>query len=1066
MSVLFFRAWRTCRSGLHLNLLLLSAALACVPPAKAGGGTVVAWGMNNYGQTSVPPELTNAVQVAAGSDFSVALRNDGTVVAWGDNSLGQTNVPLGLSNVTAVAAGNWHALALKSNGTVISWGANISAVAVPAGLTNIVSIAAGSDLSFGFRSDGTVAAWGYTNGLPEGLTNIIAVSGRNGHYAALRRDGTAVGWGTYYWDGVTNPPTTLTNAISITSGGNHALAIRNDGTVFGWGNNDSHQTFPPPNATNITAIAAGLGFSLALRSDGTVLRWGDASGGSPLPVPALTNVFDIAAGQDHCVAIIGNGIPIVAHLLSAREVVAGSTAYVRLVAGGDRPLTYFWQHNGTNLGQSASPELILTNIQPNQAGGYSVTVQNTVGAAASAVTEITIIPARVVRQPDHQTAMFSTTARFELDMLSYAPLRYQWYHGEKAIDGATNRALEIKAVTFEHSGAYWATASNEYGLVASDTASLEVISVVSWGSITNTPTGLTNLVMVKAEENINIGLAANGTARDWNRYENGPSELTSGLTGVVSIEPGSSRVIAVHDNGSVSATSIPPQSLLTFPLDDVLQVSAGGGHRIALKADGTISSWGYNGYGQTNIPVGLMNVVAVAAGGDHSLALRSDGQVFAWGRNYEKQSSVPPNLSDVVAVAAGQRHSVALRANGSVVAWGDNYYLQTNVPPGLSNVISISAENDHTLALRTDGTVVGWGKSTSGQTLIPSGLTNVVSIGAGWTHSVALIGNTHPFISPRLPDRAVIAGDRVMFQPFVSGLRPTRLQWLRNGVALPDATNAWLGLTNVQIDQSGLYSLVASNKLGMVTGAVCELLVCPEVLIQTFDSITIPSFGEATPYPVVLNVAGVTGRLFRASVELRGVSHTNPDDLDVLLVAPDGRAVMLMSDAGGTADLLNANLRFDDATTAVIPDSGPASSGIYRPSNYSPSDSLPQPAPTTYGAYLSSLRGMAPNGTWQLFIYDDASNNSGSIQGVTLRITSIESTVPPALESIEADGSALRIKFLAAPQRAVEIQMNNSLSTAGWVTVERALGSGGLQSIPIPIPHDGQRYFRLRTRNW
>ncbi len=48
--------------------------------------------------------LTNAVAVAGGYGFSLALKSDGTVVGWGDNASGNINIPAGLSNVVAIAA--------------------------------------------------------------------------------------------------------------------------------------------------------------------------------------------------------------------------------------------------------------------------------------------------------------------------------------------------------------------------------------------------------------------------------------------------------------------------------------------------------------------------------------------------------------------------------------------------------------------------------------------------------------------------------------------------------------------------------------------------------------------------------------------------------------------------------------------------------------------------------------------------------------------------------------------------------------------------------------------------
>ena len=111
-------------------------------------GRVVAWGFNNWGQTTVAGNLTNVIAVAAGAVHTLVLNEDGTVVAWGYNGHGQTNVPSGLRDVIAVAAGSYHSLALKADGSVVAWGDNdLGQSSVPAGLRDVIAVAGGDTIA-------------------------------------------------------------------------------------------------------------------------------------------------------------------------------------------------------------------------------------------------------------------------------------------------------------------------------------------------------------------------------------------------------------------------------------------------------------------------------------------------------------------------------------------------------------------------------------------------------------------------------------------------------------------------------------------------------------------------------------------------------------------------------------------------------------------------------------------------------------------------------------------------------------------------------------------------------
>jgi subtilisin-like proprotein convertase family protein len=141
-----------------------------------------------------------------------------------------------------------------------------------------------------------------------------------------------------------------------------------------------------------------------------------------------------------------------------------------------------------------------------------------------------------------------------------------------------------------------------------------------------------------------------------------------------------------------------------------------------------------------------------------------------------------------------------------------------------------------------------------------------------------------------------------------------------------------------------------------------------------------------SPYPSPISVAGLAGSVTNVTVTLSNVSHSVPDDLDILLLGPGGQRVLLMSDAGDSNAINSVRLTFSDDVTASLPDNGRIVSGVYRPTNYGPPDTnFPANTPgPPYGSTLSVFDGTNPNGTWRLFVHDDTGGvggGSGIING-------------------------------------------------------------------------------------
>ena len=504
---------------------------------------IVPWEVNYHGEIIIPGGLGNVVAIAAGGYDSMALKSDGTVVVWGyDGGHGQTHVPAGLSNVVAIACGSlYDCLALKSDGTVIGWGDNTySKATAPAGLSNVVAIATGDNHSVILQNNGKIVAWGSNSSgqtnVPASLTNAVAIAAGSAHSLALRSNGTVVAWGDNS-SGQTNLPASLTNVTAIAACGNDCLALQSNGTVVAWGSNSSHQTNVPAGLTNVIAIAAGTSHNLALRNDGTVIAWGsNAQGQTNVPV-GLGKVVAIAAGQTHSLALLSDGPLLVTGQPLNQTNYAGFPITFTANVLGLRPIVYQWQLNGTNIIGATNSSLTLMNVQPTNAGNYSVIFTNSYGTIASSNATLTVIaiPPTLVLQPTNCTVFSGSNVTFTATAgVGPVPITYQWQFNGTNINWATNASLTLTNVQLTNQGSYDIVASNNFGGITSSNAFLLVLDLptaldatgLTWTNTGVTPWFAEATTTHDGVEAAQSGLVANGQKSILQTAVTGPGTLT------------------------------------------------------------------------------------------------------------------------------------------------------------------------------------------------------------------------------------------------------------------------------------------------------------------------------------------------------------------------------------------------------------------------------------------------------------------------------------------------------------------------------------------------------------
>ena len=124
----------------------------------------------------------------------------------------------------------------------------------------------------------------------------------------------------------------------------------------------------------------------------------------------------------------------------------------------------------------------------------------------------------------------------------------------------------------------------------------------------------------------------------------------------------------------------------------------------------------------------------------------------------------------------------------------------------------------------------------------------------------------------------------------------------------------------------------------------------------------------ASPYPSTITVAGGPNQIGALRVTFYDLYHALPDNLDALLVGPQGQKFILMGDAGDSVAIdpsAPVTLMFTDAAGQVLPNSAMLTSGMFEPTNWeSPVTDFPAPAPPgPYNEPGSAIGGTGPSDT-------------------------------------------------------------------------------------------------------
>ena len=208
--------------------------------------------------------------------------------------------------------------------------------------------------------------------------------------------------------------------------------------------------------------------------------------------------------------------------------------------------------------------------------------------------------------------------------------------------------------------------------------------------------------------------------------------------------------------------------------------------------------------------------------------------------------------------------------------------------------------------------------------------------------------------------------------------------------------------------QEGAFAVITGLLVGLLGPALGV-----DAKFQPFTTVTPIAITDNVTTPSTIEVRGFETSIIDVNVSLNNFSHTQPSDVDVLLVGPQGQTALIMSDVASASTATNDGLVLDDQAATRLPQQNDLTSGVFQPTNYdigtdqdsfAPNPRIPSPLPKNTA--LGIFNGTNPNGTWTLFVDDDdddTPDTSGAIAGGwSLSITTINGAPQTQPERFQA----------------------------------------------------------------
>ena len=532
--------------------------------------------------------------------------------------------------------------------------------------------------------------------------------------------------------------------------------------------------------------------------------------------------------------------PAISSQPAAQTAATGGSATFSVTATGTAPLNYRWLKNGAAIANGtkysgvSSSVLTVATVATADAGNYSVIITNLAGSVTSSIAPLTVVSSPAITTPPASLSVSAGAgASFTVTAAGSAPLVYQWLkNGAPLADGgnvsgSATATLNLSAVSAGDAAGYSVIVSNSLGSATSPAATLTVLIPPA---IVTPPASMTAI----AGSNVSFTVTASGTAPlnfQWRKNGTAISGATSATLSLASVSAADAANYSVTvtntagsaTSGNATLTVLGPPAITSQPANAT--VVLGNPVSFTVTAGGTAPlsfQWLKNGVAIPNANSNVLSFPTTTTNdaGNYSVVVTNIvSSVASSGAALTVlvPAAIVTQPADAT-VTVGNGVSFTVTASGTAplnFQWRKNGTAISGATSATLSLASVSAADAANYSVTVTNTA---GSATSGNA------------------TLTVLGP--PAITSQPANATVVLGNPVSFTVTAGGTAPLSFQWLKNGVAIPNANSNVLSFPTTTTNDAGNYSVVVTNIVSSVasSSAALTVLVPPAIVTQPADA--------------------------------------------------------------------------------------------------------------------------------------------------------------------------------------------------------------------------------------